>query len=69
MASNQSSSKWSGRVQRVSERFFYWWGRTLAANPYKVILAVIVLAGLATLREHTYMTSAVDGRSKKKQIK
>ena len=31
------------------ERFFYWWGCTLAVNPYKVILAVVFLVGLATL--------------------
>ena len=53
MTSNTFTGKWirggSGRVKRLSERFFYWWGRTLAANPYKVILAVILLAGLASL--------------------
>ena len=49
MASNTSKSKWNGVVKQVSERFFYWWGRTLAENPYKVILAVILLSGLATL--------------------
>ena len=39
----------SGRVKKLLEQFFYWWGCTVASNPYKVILTVILLAGLSTL--------------------
>ena len=39
----------SRKVNRLYERFFYWWGCTVASNPYKVILATLLLTGLCSL--------------------
>ena len=39
--------KW--KMVHVFERFFYWWGRTVAANPWKIILSTLFVTGLASL--------------------
>ena len=31
------------------ERFFYWWGCTVASNPWKFIAATLVITGLGSL--------------------
>ena len=51
-----AGSNLSKRMQTISrkvngfyETFFYWWGCTVATNPYKVILATLLLTGLCSI--------------------
>ena len=37
------------KMVHVFEKFFYWWGCTVAANPWKIILATLFVTGLASL--------------------
>ena len=50
----------SRKVNRLYERFFYWWGCAVASNPYKVILATLLLTGLCSLGLLNF-TSEADG--------
>ena len=38
-----------GKASHLFERFFYWWGRTVASNPWKFIAATLVMTGLGSL--------------------
>ena len=49
MAGGDEISKTGGRVNRCLERLFYWWGCIVASNPWKVILATLVITGLGAL--------------------
>ena len=53
MSLHHVAKKLIRRVSRIAiqifENFFYWWGRTVASNPYAVILPCLLLTGLCSL--------------------
>ena len=51
-------SNWS--VARMFDRFFYWWGCTVALNPWKIILSTLLVTALTSHGLH-YFSIETDG--------
>ena len=51
-----------GKASHLFERFFYWWGRTVASNPWKFIAATLVMTGLGSLGLLDFKAETTAGR-------